>query len=483
MTVKDRIKVAGSELAKVNIGNAFKALAYPQLQVEEIIASSQYRGNPNAGSFWLFGIDGVDRFFTSDSAASSLKAFKRCTPVSSIILQKAQAFVNGKIWVMNTQGKAKDKEATGEIATKIKKLLTQPNPYQNKSQFESFVYINTMIFGYTVILPNKPNGFENYDAKQLWAVPGNMIEIDEADGVFVDNGIKVIKNIWLTYKNNRRWINPDDVLIIKDFIPSFDSIALPTSRVNLLKDPINNVIGALESRGVLIANRGPRYVVSNAAKDAVGTIAMTPDEKKEVEDDFKQKYGLLRSQSQAIITNAMLNVSSIGYDVKELGLMEEVGESSSMICFGLGFPKFLAGLSDPTFNNQDTAEKALYQRFIIPEATSIYEQWNAWFNTSAYNLNIEKDFTELPILQEDKINLGRSRLYLNQALLIEWQNNLITANEWRVANGNDALPDGDKYYSDWVAEGKTFGNSPVSISVGQAEANGNQNSSSNGNQR
>lgn len=483
MKVSERFKIAGYELTKANFGNVIKSLTAPTLQMSDLITSYNYRGGDgNDNGFWMFNVNGNDRFFSTTD--SSLTGYKACPPISAIISQKAQGFINGQTYVMNASGSNKGKESTTEQGRKIRRLLVQPNPQQSGDHFEMQVYINTMIFGYTVILPVKPVGYENFDAKYLWAIPGNMVEIEETEDLFFSytQDVRIIKSITLVYKKQRTQLNPDDVFIIKDSTPSFNSIAIPDSRITTLTSPINNIIGAMESRGSLIANRGPRFVVSNAAKDVGGTIPMTPREKADVEENFKQSYGLLRQQSHAIITSAALNVNTIGFDVKQLGLMEEVQESSSMLCMGLGFPKFLAGLSDPTFNNQGTAEKALYQRFIIPESKSIYGQWNKFFNTEKYNLNIEKDYSQLPVLQEDMMNLGRARYYMNQGLVVEWYNNIITANEWLQANGLDTKDGFDVYYDDWIRSGKNFGITPsgtqapnnTSIFDTQTQTNGQQ---------
>jgi len=37
----------------------------------------------------------------------------------------------------------------------------------------------------------------------------------------------------------------------------------------------------------------------------------------------------------------------------------------------------------------------------------------------------------------------------NEALLIEWENDQITQNEWRTANGRDTITGGDIYYTQW----------------------------------
>jgi hypothetical protein len=489
MKATDRFKLASWQLSKANVGNAVKSLIAPQPQLTELINSYNYRGSTvnGANGFWMFNLNGsgYDQYFSYSNNLSALKAFTDCPPVSSILMQKAHAYLNGATNITTLDGK----EAKSPQANKIAALLKRPNPLQSWSQFEMQVYVNTMLYGYTVVLPIKPAGFPNIDAKQLWAIPGNMIVITESENLFFSYSnaiVKTIDKIELVYKDTRTELNVDDVFIMKDVMPSFSSIVLPQSRIQAQQKPINNIIGAFVSRGVLITNRGPRFVVSNGGKDAMGVMPMTPDEKLELQNEFKYRFGLMQNQSQAIITSATANVQTVGFDVKQLGLFEEVNDSSSMLCIGLGFPKFLAGLSDPTFNNQDTAEKALYQRFIIPESVSFYDQWNSFFSTDTYGIKLGKDYSKLPVLQEDRINLGRARAYMNQALVIEWYNNIITANEWLLANGQPAKTGFDIYYHDWVLAGKNFGvlpsgnQAPNNVSL---DNNSNNQNSGNGNEQ
>ena len=144
----------------------------------------------------------------------------------------------------------------------------------------------------------------------------------------------------------------------------------------------------------------------------------------------------------------------MGYATKDLMLMEEVQESSKSICDAYNFPPHLLGLLDPTFNNQAAAEKGLYQNSIIPDAENIYTHYQAAFGLTDLGLRIEKDYAHLPILQDDKKTLADARRALNQALLIEWQNGLITLNEWRIKNGEDPLPDGrgELYFDEYKAK-------------------------------
>ena len=72
---------------------------------------------------------------------------------------------------------------------------------------------------------------------------------------------------------------------------------------------------------------------------------------------------------------------------------------------------------------------------------------------------------------------------MNDALLIEYLNNLITGNRWRELLGEDTVAggNGDKYYYELVQQGIPFGvvpNVPVA-NDGGAQTNNNQNTNNN----
>jgi hypothetical protein len=132
-------------------------------------------------------------------------------------------------------------------------------------------------------------------------------------------------------------------------------------------------------------------------------------------------------------------------------LFEEIEGSTMAICDGLGYPyRLMAAEKSASYNDVNQFKKMLYQDFIFPEAESICEQWNQMFDTAKYNLNIDKDYSHIPVLQEDQLQAAQARKARNDALLIEWQNDLITRNMWLEKNGEDPLPEGgDLYYSEW----------------------------------
>lgn len=445
MTIKDTIQ------------NWFSKDANPAIQKASFqapVLASSYRQEDNG--FWMFNNDGSDYWYTFKDNTSALQAYTECPPVFSIVNKIAQAYINGKTWVLDPDMK----ESESKDALKLKKLLSKPNPIQTWKQFEAQCDIYISLFGYCVLLPIKPVGYPNIDATSIWNIPPNLLEIEESSGPFYTNE-KPIKKITFLCGNSRFNIDPDFVYILKDTTPSLSSPVLPQSRLKSQEMNINNIIGTLESQNVLVNRRGALGILSSDMKDESGTIALKPGEKEAVQNEFKQ-YGLRSSQTQVIITNAALKWQQMGVSPRELMLTEGIESATMSLCDTFNYPfRLLAGNSANSLGGSDADyfNKQLYQNCIIPRAKSTYEQWNMFFGLSELNLILDKDYSHVAALQEDKANSAKALLTLNQAMTVLWQNNLITANEWLVETGRDPKgPEYDKYYYEFIKAGKTFGN-------------------------
>lgn len=456
MSLIDNLKVSYGLLKQGHIKSA----------IVEIINPSDYRGELGIGGayggMWSFQDGQPDRLYTYVDKWSSLKAYTSCPPVAAIINKKAQAFVNGKTWITNTSGKWKGKESTNEAATKIKKLLLNPNKLQSGKQFEAQMYSLINLYGYCVILPiGKPFGYDNTEAKSFWILPNWLLDIYTSTDNFFDKDATVIKRVVFVYGGHRTELPVEELIIIKDFTPCLTSPVLPSNRIEPMAMPINNVIGAYESRNVLINKRGPTGFLTQE-NNPLGNIPLTEKEVNAMQADFK-KYGLRKGQIQVILGMSALKWQKMGFDVNELRLMEEVTESSQAICNGLAYPPFLMGLSDTTFNNQKEASRGLYQETIIPESESIYQQWNTVFNTASYGICISKDYSHVAALQEDRLLTAQSRDAVDKALEREFKNNLITLNNWLSVLDYEPRTDGfgDMYYYQLLKLGWSFGNTTL----------------------
>ncbi len=413
-----------------------KANTPPAVMVEMIDPSSYPNPVSQQGGAWFWPGNNVEKFFSFSNLGSATKAYQSCPPVTAIINRKAQCFANGKMFVVNRKGK----EAQTEVAKRLRKLFTRPNPLQTWKQFDAQNYIFQQVFGFCPVLAIKPIGFtENYYATSLWNIPPTMVKIKETGAIFYQTDLKgMIESITLTYKKTETKLNVNDVLIMRDFTPSFESLVIPDSRLKSMAMLVNNILGALESRNVLINYRGALGILS-PEKDQFGVAPINPDDKDELQRDF-MRSGLTSQQWKFIISSAALKWQPMGIAPKELMLIEEVAECTKSLCDGFNYPPHLMGLIDPSFNNQNTAEKGLYQNAIIPESDSNMEQWNDFFQTEEYGLEIQKDFSHLPVLQANKLEEAQTRFQLNQAKKMEFEAGLITLDQWLVALGEDPLP-------------------------------------------
>lgn len=450
MKLSQRFAQAGKELVKANFGNVIKTLSY-----SEPVNPSSYREVGNG--MWFFGNDGVDHWFNFNGSQSAIEAYRKCAPVTAIINRKAQSFINGKTQIINTAGN----ESQSPQAKQLRKLLVKPNAIQNWDQFEAQLYIYMQIFGYAVILPIKPFGFPNIDATSLWNIPPHMLEIEESEEIFYrGDGAKLFKKITLVYKNTRVNLDPESLWIMKDFTPSLKSVALPESRLCSLEMPVNNIMGAYESRNVLINRRGAQGIFSSDKQDQGGTVALTKGEKEALQEDYRQ-FGLLRKQWQIIISNAAVKWQNMGYATRDLMLFEEIEDDIMRVCDSYNYPYPLLSSNRTNSlggNNIGESKTLLYQDAIMPEAASIYTQWNLFLGLADYNLSMVKDYSHIAALKEDKVKLGMARFNMNRGALIEFQNNIITPNEWRALNGDDKLSNGfgDMYYYELLAQGIVF---------------------------
>lgn len=431
------------------------------------------------GEFWNFsGPNGFDYKFSYTGHTSAVKAFENCPPFASIIGKKAQAFINGKVFILNKKGKAKEKESTSPIAAKIRNLLSNPNPIQSEKEFRAQQYIYQQIFGFCIMLVNKPVGFPNYEATEMWNLPSNMLDIEETkkNWTLAKTSSDIIKSIVINFGEEKAFIPVDQVYIIKDFVPSFNSAIFPESRLKAIEMPVNNIIGVYESRNVLINYRGALGIISSDAKDAGGFIPVKDSEKEALQNDFR-RYGLSKQQWQFIITSAAVKWTQMGIPTKDLMLFEEIEDDIMRICDQYGYQyELMASTKGVTFANKEQAKKLLYQDTIIPEAENITEQWERFFDLYKFDLDMEIDFSHVPAMQDDQQKMAQARLSRNNALQIEFLNNLITMDDWRVFNGMDPIGGefGGKYYYELIAMGWKFGNAGATAPAQPQDHNTNQ---------
>jgi hypothetical protein len=118
------IKLAIDSAIKGDLKTSLKSLSTQTSSIlNTIIDPATFRRSSDAMNFFV-GPDGQERLFNYSGHESAIKAYTTCPPVSAIIDRKAQAYINGKTWILNTKGK----ESFTPEAKQLRKLFTLPNP-------------------------------------------------------------------------------------------------------------------------------------------------------------------------------------------------------------------------------------------------------------------------------------------------------------------------------------------------------------------
>ena len=422
-----------------------------------------------SNEFWMLNQQGgVDYKFAYSGYHSALNAYRKCAPLNAIISKKARAYVNGKTRIVNTKGKAKGKDSTSEYTNKIKKLLANPNPFQSQKEFEAQEYTYVQLYGWSLRLFIKPVGLPRSDARKMWNISPSLVDVEEtkANWLLAETNKDIIKSIVLVLDKERVPIPLDDIYIVTDFTPTIDSPVFPEGRIRAHEMQINNIIGAYESRNVLINYRGALGIISPETKDVGGAIKLKDSDKEQLQSDFRQ-YGLRNSQWQFIISSAAVKWSQMGVATKDLLLFEEIEDDIMRLCDGWDFPYPLMSSNRTNNlggNNIGESKTLLYQDAIFPEAENLCDQWAKMFDIEDTDTEFIKDYSHVAALQGDEQKKAQARKTRNEAFLIEFMNNLLTLNEWRGNNNCEALPKaetgedyGNMYYYQLIALGWKFG--------------------------
>jgi len=382
-------------------------------------------------------------------------AYEYCFPLASVVDRLAEADITGKVEILRAKGKGKQDYATSAWATRMNTLLEQPNPLQSWEQFRGQQVIYKKIFGFCPVLPIMPSSIKDKSyALAMINIPPWCFDVVSTKNILGQSTLDgLVKEYKVTLLDKTSTFTPDQIFILEDSFMQDEEydFLLPKSRLVGLDMAVSNICAAMEADNVLLRKRGPLGFISHdaaATKDAVaGYLPMTNNEKDELQRSLSQ-YGLNLHQFQYAISRQAVRWNPMSYNVTELGTKDTVVAGERAICHRYGYDYVLYEQSASTYANQNGAHKALWQNNVIPNAEKDFSKYNKYFDAASNNAVITVDYSYLPVLQENEMERANSRKAMNEALKMEYDNNLITRNQWLTALGYDTVADGDKYIKD-----------------------------------
>jgi len=379
-------------------------------------------------------------------------AYDFCYPVSSVVDRLAEYDLTGRVDILRSKGKGKENDATGPWATAMRNRFAKPNPLQSWEQFRGQQNVYKRIFGFCPVLPIVPVGFQPSDCVAIINLPPWLF-----DAVPVKNYSlgaskieEIVSHYTLTLPGGVIKLAPGEVMMLEDSFmqDELSKFLLPQSRLVGLDMQISNICAALEADNVLLRKRGPLGFISHeVVKDSIGYIPMETEDKDLLQSDLA-RYGLSWNQFQYVISQMPARWNPMSYNTKELGTKETVAAGEEAICHRYGYPYILYKESDATFANGAQAATAVYFNNVIPNANKDAGKYNAFFKAEENGCKISFCFDDVVFLQDDVKTQADARTSQNEAYLIEYENNLITLNQWREAMGYDTVPGDDVYKRD-----------------------------------
>jgi phage portal protein BeeE len=354
------------------------------------------------------------------------KIFEESAIISSVIGKRAQYFGNAVPYIKDKDGN----EPEEPKAVAIRKLLNEPNKLMSFEQFYRAIEMFRMLYGYCIVF--KFYAIPGAAPTHLYIIDPDQISIEvEKTSAYIGT----VSNVVVKIANERTNIQLKDLIIFNDLKLGFGSNPLlAQSRMTAIKHESKLLAVIADAEESIIRNRGALGILSKDINDQVAP-AVFEEKVEDLQAAFK-RYGITSEQYHIIVTNAALKWQSMSIPLRELMLIEFEEQNAKKICGVFDLPYELLPMSgQSTYANRSSAEKEVYQNTVIPSSKS-----DAKILTKALcvgtNLQIELDYSDMYIFQENMSEKATATNMMVQALNTALNSGMITADESRKLLSN-----------------------------------------------
>lgn len=334
-------------------------------------------------------------------------------------------------------------------------VLKQPNPIMTWREvvYQHFVYkLATGNAFFRAAMPDNitADAIKFQWCSNYWSLPAHLVEVKPMEYSY---GVPMfgIANIDELINGYNLKLGAYSDLIIPYYQIWHDRDGIPeltkgtgylkaSSRLLSVRRPIANLIAVYEARNVIYLKRGALGFIVAQKEDPTGTVALEPSEKDELRKEVSNKYGVGEGQSPYAITDIPINFVRTNLSISELQPFDETLEDAIKIASVYGIPSVLVPRKDQsTFSNQDTAEKSVYTSVIIPAAKRFCEAITTFLGLEQKGLYLDCDFSDVACLQVGLKESEEVKKLVNERCLSQFNNGLISINDWRSQIHEDAL--------------------------------------------
>lgn len=310
------------------------------------------------------------------------------TPVDKL----AAMFSNG-VFKYQKIGSTELKELPPEIA----KLLENPNILQGQNPFLNQYLRQLIVYGNQFIYKNS--------ASKITTTPQSLINVSPAnvkpkltgklfDQVSMDG---IVSGFEYTENGTIRKFETSQILWSK--ISDLDNNLIGYSPLKAMKYPLSNTVAAYQYLNCISTEKGGIGVLSSQSKDAMGALPMTAEEKKELEQTYRNENGIEDNQKKIHITTGSVTWSPMSYPTEDLLLMEQIDANFLAILNVLGVNQNL--FINSTYENLKHGLIQTHNDTVVVYADGFTQALSKFIGVpDGYRLTL--DYSHLPYLQADK---------------------------------------------------------------------------------
>jgi len=347
--------------------------------------------------FWLQDGQAVQLFDFNNNSQIKL-ALDSVPELAAPINYMAKAFSTGKYEI-----KLNDKI----VDNKISLLLENPHPLFNESDFKQNVAKNLIAYGVAYIWVNTPAMVEN--TKGMYVIPTWRVQ------PFVDNitdktlrsaeSIEdLIKYYVIQTDSKKIEIPPTEIIQIRQNvdISVSNKYLVFTSPLKPLEKALLVTPAIYDSMQNLLNNGGMKGFISSDTGDNINNIPITPEEKTELQTQFK-KYGTKSGQYDVAFTKHSLKYVQITARIKDMLLSEQREMIKTVIADLLGFDNVLLNAANSSNYGvfYKEARKSLFTETIIPIANNYTDALTNYFFEFRKN-KIILNYSHLDVFSQDE---------------------------------------------------------------------------------
>lgn len=340
-------------------------------------------------SSYLFGQKGAVWIDTANPRA----LYDQIPQLKTVVDRKSAMFSNMELSLV-------DKETGEKIEDdSLQRLLMNPNKFQSQNEWLKQYKQQEQIYG---------NQFMYKNEASLMDYPASLINITPAcvqpylTGKFFDQmNVEDVVRYYEYREQNQTVKRFEPSQIMWSRLTDLDSMLVGCSPVHALKFPLSNIHHAYSYRNVIMSEKGAIGILSNETKDQMGSIPLKAEEKKKIESEYLNQYGVGADQRRVILTEAALKWQPMSYPTKDLMLFEEVDADMITIVDAFGLNINIFSNKNATFENVKQSLIGAYENTLQPEA-DLFAQKLGEFIGIPEGTMLEASYNHLKILQEDQ---------------------------------------------------------------------------------